>query len=181
VAFTHGSIFLSQQQTVISTIRFPDDVESVADYGNCPSMVSRITFAIMRARVTKAAPRRQAATIMIREAMPATASPTPGIQPIRKSNPKRICVPRNAKDIVQYRGDMIEMFVCRSGRGAAGHRGHSRRLIQSMGLRDLLFHAREFSFGDESAFLTMSLSGQFYLVLLSSLQREISEVCHSTN
>jgi len=50
-----------------------------------------------------------------------------------------------------------------------------------MGLRDLLFHAREFSFGDESAFLTMSLSGQFYLVLLSSLQREISEVCHSTN
>jgi hypothetical protein len=27
---------------------------------------------------------------------------------------------------------MIEMFVCRSGRGAAGHRGHSRPLIQSV-------------------------------------------------
>jgi uncharacterized membrane protein YeaQ/YmgE (transglycosylase-associated protein family) len=62
-----------------------------------PQIVSRITFAIMRARVTKAAPRRQAATIMIREAMPATASPTPGIQPIRKSRPKRICVPGTRK------------------------------------------------------------------------------------
>jgi hypothetical protein len=61
--------------------------------GIAPSNASKTTFVTMRARVTSAAPRRQAATIMTREAMPAAASPMPGIQPTRKSRPKRIRVP----------------------------------------------------------------------------------------
>lgn len=56
-------------------------------------MPSNVRFRSIRISVIRAAPRFHPAKTIKREANAASASPIPGIQPIRASNPKRIPVP----------------------------------------------------------------------------------------
>jgi hypothetical protein len=72
--------------------------EKIAKYQNTSRIASRGTFMIIRATVIKATPRRQAATTMIREAMPAATSLTS--ESSRSRNPAcAICVPGTPKHI----------------------------------------------------------------------------------
>src|SRR5579864_6424809 len=61
--------------------------------GIAPNMPSNVRFRSMRISVIREAPRFHPAQTIKREANAASASPIPGIQPIRASSPKRIPVP----------------------------------------------------------------------------------------
>src|ERR1017187_4239658 len=61
--------------------------------GTAPSSTSMPQLASIRASVTYETPRTHAAKMMMHDAMPPIASPTPGMKPTMPSSPKRRAVP----------------------------------------------------------------------------------------
>jgi hypothetical protein len=65
----------------------------------------------MRVKVMARAPRRQEANTIKNDAVPAIASPIPGIHPISASSPKSNLGSGDLKYIVQQRGNIIQVLV----------------------------------------------------------------------
>src|ERR1035441_6496551 len=84
-------------------------------------------FASILASVTYDTPRIHAATIMMHEAMPPMASPTPGMKPTMPSRPKRIAVPgernQSGREVRRWVKVSVVDALAPGARGGGQYRG----------------------------------------------------------